>query len=1243
MTDVFISYSRKDSDFARRLTNELEKRNQDVWIDWQDIPRGADWLNEIYSGIESADIFLLIVSQHSLTSQICNDEIAYARRVNKRIVPIIRENIEGDTEKIVKGTWLDVPWQDTARANWDAVKHINWLVFNEDIRFDSEFQALIKTLDEDLPHRKAHTRYLVRALDWERGARNPSFLMIGDEIATAEKWLLESGEKQPPPDPLHRDYIAASRKAEDDRHAFLSHLTTRTRQFRFAAVALGIVGLSALTLSIFSVLQASDSTSRAGTATIALGQAVFGQQTAVGRENQASTQVAVAGQTIAPVPQTIAAANQQIATSQQQLLIANSTLTPIPVTLTVLAQQVQQQTDFTYSLRLANLALELNDSSSFRLAQLALPVALAANNVPSPPSQAQKTLADLAYAPGPRRLYNSRWAGAVLSPDGRTALSNMGNTLLLWDLASGEVIQTYEGLQNQIAAMAFSPDGEMVAAGEWHWGGGEVDANLIVWNTQTGTQLYHLQGHKSLIYDIVFSPDGHYIASGGGDSYGDSAQFFLWDATDGRLIHEFKGHHRPITSLVFSPDSQYLLSGAGDHDEVEVFLWDVKTQKLLRTFPDHEGTGLLGQSVDIAYSPDGQTILTASADKIFWWDVATGEQRRVYNEPGYHIVYSPDGQFFLYTSLGKLYMREVETGDLIFETPIYSGFAGNVNFMPDGQQALIASSNGPMIWGLTSGAQIRTYERHRGRVMDVDFSSDGDRVAAAAQDGYFSVWHVKSGELLWIFEGGLPSVVSLSPDNRLLAAGDWGGNIGLYDLQTGQLIHLLSSPKINEEEFSNEIFDLDFSPDGKTLASVGRNNLVVLWDVASGQVINQLAGHLESTFGSTSVVFSPDGHYIASGGSDMQIILWNADTGEIVHTFLGHGGCLNPEIQALAFSPDSRSLASGGCDSKVILWDINTGTRIKTFVGHTREDLWSVAFTPDGKYLLSADGRTILWDVETGFPLEIFPGFVSAISPDGHFALTSTGVNLTLWRLDSLDSLIEWTRHNRVLWPPSCQERESLAMQPLCDEAGNLPLEDAFLPRATDTVPAATWTLMPPTPGFSITWTPIPSPTASNTPTQTPIPSPTPTQTPSPTPVQAQPAQLGSNRGEITLGSYERWIYEGKAGEVLTITVLADHPGSGNDPYTFVQKGLFDPLLVVIDPNGNWLATNDDRDGTPLPNGAVVDTDSELGNLVLPMNGEYEIDIQSAFGGQTAGKYTLVIESDLSSTPTPTMTPTPEL
>ena len=61
MTTIFISYSRKDSDFVRRLNTALGKRGHDVWVDWEDIPRGEKWINEIYNGIENADAFIFVV------------------------------------------------------------------------------------------------------------------------------------------------------------------------------------------------------------------------------------------------------------------------------------------------------------------------------------------------------------------------------------------------------------------------------------------------------------------------------------------------------------------------------------------------------------------------------------------------------------------------------------------------------------------------------------------------------------------------------------------------------------------------------------------------------------------------------------------------------------------------------------------------------------------------------------------------------------------------------------------------------------------------------------------------------------------------------------------------------------------------------------------------------------------------------------------------------------------------------
>jgi hypothetical protein len=66
MSDVFISYSSLDIDFVRYLFDQLTARDRQPWADWQDIPPTADWLAEIYRGIEAADSFLFIISPDSV-------------------------------------------------------------------------------------------------------------------------------------------------------------------------------------------------------------------------------------------------------------------------------------------------------------------------------------------------------------------------------------------------------------------------------------------------------------------------------------------------------------------------------------------------------------------------------------------------------------------------------------------------------------------------------------------------------------------------------------------------------------------------------------------------------------------------------------------------------------------------------------------------------------------------------------------------------------------------------------------------------------------------------------------------------------------------------------------------------------------------------------------------------------------------------------------------------------------------
>src|SRR5688500_8018544 len=89
MSHIFISYSRKDFDFAGKIVRALGKNNLDTWIDWKSIPKGEDWEQEIYRGIEEADAFLFLISPDSVLSQMCTKETTHAVKNGKRILPIV--------------------------------------------------------------------------------------------------------------------------------------------------------------------------------------------------------------------------------------------------------------------------------------------------------------------------------------------------------------------------------------------------------------------------------------------------------------------------------------------------------------------------------------------------------------------------------------------------------------------------------------------------------------------------------------------------------------------------------------------------------------------------------------------------------------------------------------------------------------------------------------------------------------------------------------------------------------------------------------------------------------------------------------------------------------------------------------------------------------------------------------------------------------------------------------------------
>src|SRR5205814_10676499 len=94
--EVFISYSRKDKEFVRRLDEELKRRGREAWVDWEGIPPGDTWEKTIYGAIEATHTFIFVLTLDSIGSEVCGKEIAHAAANNKRLVPIGHRDVAGD-------------------------------------------------------------------------------------------------------------------------------------------------------------------------------------------------------------------------------------------------------------------------------------------------------------------------------------------------------------------------------------------------------------------------------------------------------------------------------------------------------------------------------------------------------------------------------------------------------------------------------------------------------------------------------------------------------------------------------------------------------------------------------------------------------------------------------------------------------------------------------------------------------------------------------------------------------------------------------------------------------------------------------------------------------------------------------------------------------------------------------------------------------------------------------------------
>ena len=201
MTDVFVSYSRADSGFVRELHAFLGSSGRNVWVDWEDIPAASEWERDIYDNIDGAESFVFVVSTSSLASEYCTTEFRHAQERGKRIVPIACDAA------------------DPAAAPL-GLRQLNWIWCREGDDRDAAFAKLSSALDTDLEWARAHTRLLVRAVDWDT-RQDSSLLLRGRDLKLAEQDLAANAAKEPVPTELQQRYVLASRRAASRRQRLM--------------------------------------------------------------------------------------------------------------------------------------------------------------------------------------------------------------------------------------------------------------------------------------------------------------------------------------------------------------------------------------------------------------------------------------------------------------------------------------------------------------------------------------------------------------------------------------------------------------------------------------------------------------------------------------------------------------------------------------------------------------------------------------------------------------------------------------------------------------------------------------------------------------------------------------------------------------------------------------------------------------------------------------------------------------
>ena len=363
------------------------------------------------------------------------------------------------------------------------------------------------------------------------------------------------------------------------------------------------------------------------------------------------------------------------------------------------------------------------------------------------------------------------------------------------------------------------------------------------------------------------------------------------------------------------------------------------------------------------------------------------------------IVYSPDGKMIASWG-GDMRCRfwDASSGRLIWATPPWYRMP---TFSPDRRQVALCFGADVHLVSMASGKVVTTFRNHKREITWIGFVGGGGLVTIA-NDRTIRVWSVLLGVEVRKIELGRVGVQSLgvaaiSPNGKLLAVSTAYSSVSLYDLDRGECIRRLKTPR------PAWVTSLAFSPNGQTLCGRLSDSNRLFWNLAGGRLCDGTAPI--SRPGTFAV--SPDGRTIAYA-SGARIRLEDIRTGAELPTTAripGH----DRGLTMMAFRPGGKSnirtLTTAGSDD-IRQWAVRIGRdRMMLAAPDNRGEKW-IALSADGRWAvsLSRGGLVGVYDIAAGRRLALIEGGAekitgAALSGDGPTLVTASRDSIGLWNV----------------------------------------------------------------------------------------------------------------------------------------------------------------------------------------------------------------------------------------------------